>query len=204
MAARANLFVNATVQEAFISAQEASSTVRALQILITNEELVLSTTCAYEGNVQEDFDRVLVGILGLTQASLVLFCLSDVGTVGRKWVLVSWIPDGCRVRDKMLYASSREDLKRTLGLGYFSAEYAANVITDVTWASFQTYIRKDLNKDHLLTDSERLLRDEDALARVESTSTKSTAMVSFDDSMIIGLGGAPSNVRITCMFGCIA
>ena len=177
MAARANLFVNAIVQETFIAAQEASSSVRALQILISNEELVLSSTAAYEGTAQEDFDRVLVGMLGLTQASLILFCQSDIGTVGRKWILVSWIPDGCRVRDKMLYASSREDLKRTLGLGYFSAEYAANVITDVNWESYQTYIRKDLNKDHLMTESERLMKEEHALARVESTATKSNAMV---------------------------
>lgn len=178
MAARANLFVSNSVLETFTSAQEASSNIRALEILIANEELVLARAASYEGTAQEDFDRVLVGLLGPTQASLVLFCLSDVGTTGRKWVLVSWIPDGCRVRDKMLYASSREDLKRTLGLGYFTAEYGANVITDVNWEAYQTYIRKDLNKDHLMTESERLLRDEDALARVESTSTKSTAMVS--------------------------
>jgi hypothetical protein len=42
------------------------------------------------------------------------------------WVLIAWVPDNARVRDKMLYSSSRDDLKRALGLGYFRGEFYAN------------------------------------------------------------------------------
>jgi twinfilin-like protein len=177
--ARANLTVSKEVQESFIAAQEESSVVRALKIRITDEEMVLSSVADASGSTEEDFNSVLVGILGATEASIVLFCGSDVTLRGKRWILVSWIPDGCRVRDKMLYASSREDLKRTLGIGHFTSEYAANQISDVNWESYQTYIRKDLNNDALMTESERLMKEEHQLARVESVATKSTAMVLF-------------------------
>lgn len=165
------------VQEAFLAAQEENSVVRALKIRIAEEEMVLANRADAVGNVEEDFNGVLPGIIGATEAALILFCVSDVACRGKKWLLFAWIPDGCRVRDKMLYASSREDLKRTLGAGFFVTEYAANVVSDVNWEAYQAYIRKDHDKDSLMTESERLMKEENALARVESVATKSTAMV---------------------------
>jgi hypothetical protein len=175
--ARANLTVTSELHESFVAAQEETSVVRALKIRIAEEDLVLASVADAAGGAEEDFNTVLVGLLGATEASMVLFCSSDISSRGKRWILVSWIPDGCKVRDKMLYASSREDLKRTLGIGYFTSEYAANLLTDVTWDAYQLYIRKDLDKDSLMTESERLMKEENELARVESVSTKSTAMV---------------------------
>jgi hypothetical protein len=60
-------------------------------------------------------------------ASLVVFRFDDMPTAGTyRWVLLAWVPDTAKVRDKMLYSSSRDDLKRALGLGYFVTEYYAN------------------------------------------------------------------------------
>ncbi len=91
-------------------------------------------------------------------------------------MMLTWIPDGCRVRDKMLYSSSTQDLKRALGLGFFTSEYGANLLTDVRWESFQTFLRKDSNKDDLLSESERLVLEEKSQTRHESSKDKSTAM----------------------------
>lgn len=46
----------------------------------------------------------------------------------------------------MLYSSSREDLKKTLGLGYFSSEYYANSIEDMTWRQVSDYMSSDSSK----------------------------------------------------------
>ena len=63
------------------------------------------------------------------------------------------------MRDKMLYSSSKEDLKRNLGAGYFKAEYSANVIADVTWDSYIASLERGLDLD-LLTETEKLLLEE--------------------------------------------
>ncbi|CAM9837470.1 unnamed protein product, partial [Phaeothamnion confervicola] len=48
-----------------------------------------------------------------------LFRLGQDGTssAARKWLLVAYVPDDAPVRQKMLYSSSRQDLKAALGQG---------------------------------------------------------------------------------------
>jgi twinfilin len=112
----------------------------------------------------------------INEAALIVFCL-DVRAQGipSKWVLLAWVPDDCKVRDKMLYSSSREDLKRSLGLGYFVGEYYANTRADLTWTQFVDYIARE-RTDGPLTMKEQLILEEKALTHSESHSTKATAM----------------------------
>ena len=88
---------------------------------------------------------------------------------------MAWIPDNCKVRDKMLYSSSREDIKKALGLGYFSSEYYANTKEDLTWAQVLAYASKS-DFDGPLTEKERLIQDENKLSQVESNTISSNAM----------------------------
>lgn len=106
-----------------------------------------------------------------------MFCSDDTRVAGdsSRWVLVAWIPDNCKVRDKMLYSSSREDIKKALGLGYFMSEYYANSKEDLTWAQVLAYASKS-EVDGPLTEKERLIQDENKLSQVESNTTSSTAM----------------------------
>lgn len=174
--AKANLHISPEVEASFIAAQDESSVIRILKVAIDRETLVLAASVDSVGGPAEDFDTVLPSVLSETEASLILYSLDNAGIKGRKWLLLAWVPDGCRVRDKMLYSSSREDLKRSLGLGYFSAEYAANQLSDVRWVHFQAYIKKDGSTDHLLSEAERLVEEEKSLVRGESMQAKSTAM----------------------------
>jgi hypothetical protein len=58
----------------------------------------------------EDFNVTMREHLLPDQALLVAFRADDEvsAAVSSPWILLSWVPDGCRVRDKMLYSSSRE------------------------------------------------------------------------------------------------
>lgn len=111
------------------------------------------------------------------EAALVVFCYDDQRIAGApsKWVLLAWIPDNCKVRDKMLYSSSREDVKKALGLGYFASEYYANTKEDLSWSQVLAYASKS-EIDGPLTEKERLIQDENKLSQVESNVTSSTAM----------------------------
>ncbi|KAJ1396961.1 hypothetical protein B484DRAFT_458792 [Ochromonadaceae sp. CCMP2298] len=175
--ARANLNIETQINEEFLRVQETRD-VRIVKVKIEDERLILDGLISKVGSAREDFDSVLLDALDDAQASFALFNLTDdtgtVFTTALSWLLVAWVPDGCRVRDKMLYSSSREDLKRSLGLGYFTSEYAANTRGDLTWKQFQDSLR--VGDDDVLTEAERLVIDEKQQVQAESANTKSNAL----------------------------
>lgn len=94
---------------AFLAAQENKS-VRSLLLGIESEAFVVRGTQTASSDVQADFDSI-VASLGLSDsvASFVLFCLDaePIAEGARSWVFISWVPDRCKPKDKMLYSSSR-------------------------------------------------------------------------------------------------
>lgn len=180
--ARANLHVSQEVIDAFLSAQESRS-VRILKVRIVGEEMTLESTLDRQADVQEDFNNLLHNSLSATEACFAIFCLTDESQGSLSWLLVSWVPDGCRVRDKMLYSSSREDIKFSLGLGYFKSEYSPSEFAEINWESFQNSLKKDFDPN-VLTETERLVLEEKALTQKESGDIKSTALgvIPFDVS----------------------
>lgn len=172
--ARANLTISNEITEAFLQAQESRS-VRILKIKIEGESMKLDGQLNAVGGPKADFDSILRDSLNETEALFLIFSLADAPSDPQSWLLVCWVPDGCKVRDKMLYSSSREDLKRTLGLGYFAAEYSANLKSDMTWDLYQLSQNRDFGTD-ILTDTERLVLEEKALTVGESNKSKASAM----------------------------
>lgn len=110
--------------------------------MVEEESLVLGSILRCESSAGNDFEGPFAKSLGPKNAVLTTFCIDDdrTTTVTAKWILIAWIPDGTKVRDKMLYSSSREDLRKTLGLGYFVSEFYANTIEDMTWSQLNEYM----------------------------------------------------------------
>ena len=184
---------------AFLAAQEDRS-VRALALGIESECIVLRKSMSAGSRIENDFDSIIEGC-GLTNesGSFVLFCLDAeaVPEKARQWVLIAWVPENCRPKDKMLYSSSRDNLKRALGTGYFAADYYCNETSEVTWTAYQAVVN-DKGTDGPLSEKEIMLKEEAALER--DTSTKSSAMgeISFavlpaatDALAAFVAGGAP-------------
>jgi twinfilin-like protein len=156
--ARANLNLKQEVVDAFVNSQDDHS-VRLIVVKIREEDLVLDSIISKVGNAQEDFSGILPQQFRNDTASFGLFRISDEVTSGAQWALIAWVPDGCRVRDKMLYSSSREDLRRGLGLGYFKFEYSASLEADFVWKAFiDSQVRN--NTEDILTETERLILEE--------------------------------------------
>lgn len=156
--ARANLIVQTEVTEAFTRAQEQRN-VRLFKVTIDQERLCLQQTINSVGSVEEDFSLIISeSLLEQSEAAFLLYCLDDLSTnttEGLLWLLITWIPDGCRVRDKMLYSSSIRDLKSTLGIGFFkSHDYAVSIVDDLSWKQYQESINREVN-DEILTEKER-------------------------------------------------
>ncbi|RYH02966.1 hypothetical protein EON65_47440 [archaeon] len=156
--ARANLLVDEQVTERFLAAQDSRS-VRLMLLKIVEESIVFHDEVAKEADAAEDFNTILARTFVANEAVFGLFNLVDDPIAAQSWCLVVWIPEECRVRDKMLYSSSREDLRKKLGLGYFKSDYPANQYEDLTWDQYQSTLDKNFDID-VLTDTERLVLEE--------------------------------------------
>lgn len=159
--ARANLTLTQEVFDAFLAAQDTRD-VRLLVVKIRDESLVLDAVVNKVASVSEDFNSLLPQYLQEDQAAFGIFSLRDEPEGSSAWTLIAWVPDGCRVRDKMLYSSSREDLRRGLGLGYFKSEYGANLLTDLTWEQYEISQKREETSE-TLTETERLVLEEKVL-----------------------------------------
>ena len=75
----------------------------------------------------------------------------------------------------MLYSSSKEDLKRSLGQGYFTQEYYASLREDLSWAGFSDASKKVRSAD-IMSEQERSVFEERIASHAESNATRATAM----------------------------
>jgi len=55
------------------------------------------------------------------------------------WILMSYVPDKAKVKDKMLYASTRATVKRLLGANSFCDELHGTVASDVSAAGYEAH-----------------------------------------------------------------
>lgn len=128
-----NLPINGGLLEACTAAFDAKSAVRFLMIGIENEELVLVKQVDRMRHASADFDTLMKPLLTKEAASMVVFKVSD-----SKWVLVAWTPDTASVRDKMLYSSVRDHMKKALVAagGDFEPDYAITDEDDLLWKAY--------------------------------------------------------------------
>ena len=59
---------------------------------------------------------------------------------GYEWVFVSYVPDTCPVRHKMLYASTRDTTKKQLGENAFTKELHGTLPEELSWEGYQAYL----------------------------------------------------------------
>ncbi|KAL8005506.1 putative actin-depolymerizing factor domain, twinfilin, ADF-H/Gelsolin-like domain superfamily [Plasmopara halstedii] len=168
--ARANLLLSAELERAFADAQ--SGNLRFVKVLINDESFELSAAGPATSEPRYDVAQLVASNLNAEQAAFVLFC-PDTNVTALRWVLLAFVPENVSVRDRMLYSSSRDSLKKQLGLNYFSGEFHATDLSEVTWESF-IEARKKQAANAPLSESERLLKETALLER--DTNVKSSAM----------------------------
>jgi len=71
-----------------------------------------------QGNQEIDWSTTFAEFLPKIP-TYILYRLDSKNLQGYEWVLLAYVPDGSSVRDRMLYASSRDNLKKQLGYTYF-------------------------------------------------------------------------------------
>ncbi|DAZ98272.1 TPA: hypothetical protein N0F65_008957 [Lagenidium giganteum] len=168
--ARAHLLLSKELEQAFANAQTGRH--RFVKIHISDEHFLVSAVGVATSDLAADCQQLAAQHLDKDQAAFVLFCL-DVNVPALRWILLAFVPEHVNVRDKMLYSSSRESLKKQLGMNYFVGEFHATEVREVTLEAFQN-AKKKQSADAPLSDTERLLKESALLER--DTNVKSTAM----------------------------
>jgi len=142
-----------TLDDAFGSAREAGD-VRFLKVQIVDDQMVNTGSGKCSGTAEEDF-KALQQQFDRNVPCYILYKLDTTTPHGNEWLLISYVPDGSAVKQRMLYASSHALLKRELGLTYFSDELHGSSPDDITWALFQQHDKKKASIDAPLTLSEQ-------------------------------------------------
>ena len=166
--ANANLNLSPELLSCFQKAQEPSSLVRALKLSIQNETITLlnEITTLTENTIENDFNTLLLPLIDENQACFIIFRLTIINTTA-KWLLIPFIPDNCIVRHKMLYSSSREDLKKKLGPNLFTTlDYTTSTLNDINYEVYLNSTKTISNKE-IMTNKERVLQEEHILTNIE-------------------------------------
>ena len=147
-----NVQITPKLKQAFVDAQKGAK--RCVIVKIKEEKLVLKElmdpTSAGE---QDDFDS-LNSKVGPNDTAFLLFQL-DTG----RWLFVAYIPDTSKVRDKMLYASSIDDLQDQLGKGFFEDTYKVCDKSELSYDQWKRTLRRQ-SFSGLMTEKERVVREE--------------------------------------------
>ena len=119
----ANLQISKELQQAFETACTSGNT-RVVRAHIDGEIITLSsnpTLLSAGGSSTEDFD-----LLSQEKISPQYYLWNSDCNQSDAWVLIAYVLDSCKVRDKMLYASSHKNLVQTLGASLFKGEFYCN------------------------------------------------------------------------------
>jgi len=144
--------VSKSLTETFGDALTSNKT-RFVKVQIKNDELVPTGTCPLGDNQDEDLDKIAT-YLDAAEPSFILFRLDEKNAHGNVWVMMCYVPDKAKVREKMTYASTRSNLRKQLGSTYFSTEIFGTVVGDFNRQGYKQFVAMQ-KSDNPLTWNER-------------------------------------------------
>jgi len=141
MSHSSGISVSPALLDVFSSASRSDSGLRIIQVQIVNETSldVVKQVEPVNSHWEKDFDLV-PPILNEKEACYVLLRTDEKNDAGSSlWYILCYVPDKCKVRDKMVYAASRSNLKSGLGDNNFVDEIFGTVGADFSSAGFSAW-----------------------------------------------------------------
>jgi len=136
MTTQSGISVSFQLKSAFAQVQADEST-RALFVTIRNESLEAADQLAisFSQSIPDEFGR-LSDLVEPLVPSYILFRLQDLS----QWMLVVYVPNEAKVREKMLYASTRATLTKQLGESNFVDSLFATSKEDLTTSAYKAHL----------------------------------------------------------------
>lgn len=148
---RSGITVNDELRAAFESAQGDDS-VGFLRLGIADEAFVVVSRGGAQGSAAGNFDAAAAD-MPAEEPSYVL-----VKDGAGKWVMVNFVPPDAQVKQKMLFASSRADLKEGLGAQLFTEDFFISEKGEMSHAEYEASLRSH-DSAELMTADERVKQD---------------------------------------------
>jgi len=122
--------------DTFASAVEGVD-VRIIKVSIKNESLVPDGVTKRSGSLQNDLKQ----LAGLVSTDVPAYYLVRLDSSAPEWLAISYVPDTAKVRDKMLYASTRSALTKALGNDRFTDTMFATNENELTAEGYTAHLQ---------------------------------------------------------------
>ena len=137
-----------------------------------------ATRPAREVADREVYQQALEACIQPSSPCIILFKPSTSSPVTSLWCLIAYTPDDAVVKDKMLFASSRAQLKASLGAALFHAtDLAASNREELSWNAFVAAFSSSSTQASRFDASRVQLMSKDEQDRLHVTSGVSTRLV---------------------------
>ncbi|KAI5779688.1 hypothetical protein EDC01DRAFT_718885 [Geopyxis carbonaria] len=154
----------------------ADTTLRGLIVDIQKEALVLQEIIHVAGTFEDDL-RQLDGLIQDSHPAYILLRRYEAPTAAL--VAVAYVPDTANVRQKMLFASTRNTLLRELGTELFAESLFATTKAELTAEGFQKH-------DHHNAEPAPLTEEERSLVQVREAEAEASRGTSTRASHVVG------------------
>ncbi|KAI9253217.1 hypothetical protein BY458DRAFT_521960 [Sporodiniella umbellata] len=171
------LFLNMSTQSGIKVSEELSrtfadavsqGTTRIIRVSIINESLVSNGSTPAQGTFEKDYQHVAEYLESNTPAYIFVRLDQKTSTGEYNWLLLSYVPDNAKVRDKMLYASTRATLTKELGDYRFVESIYGTDQSEFSWDGYKKHLA------HKSADAP-LTRREQELAEIKAAEAKAVS-----------------------------
>ncbi|KAK0228061.1 actin depolymerizing protein [Armillaria fumosa] len=165
MSATSGIGVSQDLSAQFSTAVE-SKDIRFIKVSIDNELLIHDLSVPVQGTLAEDLAKLQdPEIISDDVPAYILVRLDEPPT---QWLVIDYVPEGTKIRNKMLYASSRGSLTRSLGSSVFTDSIFATSKEDLTAEAYAAH-RRHVTAPQPLSTREQEIADARAAEREAGT-----------------------------------
>ncbi|KAJ6248693.1 twinfilin [Anaeramoeba flamelloides] len=156
--------------------------VRAFKLEIIEEQIVSTAKFDVQGNEVEDFEKIK-DFMEPKKGCYVLYRLdSQNKQFGFEWAFFSYVGEGSKVKDRMLYASSKDNCRKKLGYTYFITNLYGTDADEFTFEMIKEARKPSSSKEEtlqLLTENEKIQREEKFMEVAKGSQTEYVHGVAF-------------------------
>ncbi|PAV23919.1 actin depolymerizing [Pyrrhoderma noxium] len=171
MSASSGIGVSRELTDVFASSVDAGTT-RFIKVVIEKESLIAEEIVDASERSLEDDIEILQDIVDENTPAYILARIGSPGD-GQGWLAISYVPDTATIRGKMLYASSRNALTRSLGSAHFPDALFATSKADLTLNAYKAHKAHNAAPQPL-SAREQELADARAMERAAGSSYEGT------------------------------
>lgn len=117
---------------------DAEPNTRALRVIIKEEQMIPEGSIPTSGTWEEDYQNITQWI-NPASPCYILYRLDSKTAETFDWIIISYVPDDSKVREKMLYAASRATLTKVLGDNKFVDSLYGSISDEITLESVKNH-----------------------------------------------------------------